>query len=264
MNARSCSLLLSLAGIVPVLAAQTPTAPTAEFSGIQLVARSHGTGRDSLRPFQASEEGVKVAILVTSESGGIAALDLKNGSAIETFADDKGTKLIEPAGSTGGFGSFPKVSSDGKAALVTVEGPKLPAAGASSIQLQGTIGVTLATEKETVQGGPVAPGGKLACGSLSLTVKSLEKSGSEVAVELESAASTAQIAEIRWLDAAGKALEARRVGTARMSIAGSVAYSERWAIKGIPATVEFVRWTDMKVVSVPFRFEVAVGVKSGS
>lgn len=62
---------------------------------------------------------------------------------------------------------------------------------------------------------------------------------------------------------AGKALAAQRVGVWKMGAAGAVTHSERRTVMGSPAAVVFVRRTDMKVVSVPFRFEVAVGVKQG-
>jgi hypothetical protein len=237
--------------------------PTVEFSAVQFVARSYGTGNDALRPFQLFDDGVKVAILVKSEAGGITALDLKKGSTIETFTDDKGTKLFKPSTFKNGFGSFPKISKDGKAAIITVEGTEVPAAGASTIQLKGKVGVTMATTKETVKGGKVAVDGKLACGTLSLTVKQLRKSGSEMSVELETSESTEQIAEMRWLDAAGKVLEANRDSSSQMGFGGKVTYSESWTVKGSPATVEFVRWTDLKAVSVPFSFEIAVGAKAG-
>ncbi len=258
------SPLLTLPCLLAVFACPAAAqSPAAEFSGIQMIARSYGTGNDALRPFQSFDDGVKVAILVKSETGGITALDLKKGSTIETFTDDKGTTLLKPSTFKNGFGSFPKISHDGKAAIITVEGTEAPAAGASSIQLKGKVGVTMATTKETVKGGKVAAGGKLTCGSLSLSVKQLEKSGSDMSVELESSESTEQIAEIRWLDASGKALEADRNGTSQMGFGGKVTYSQSWTVKGSPATVEFVRWTDLKAVSVPFSFEIAVGAKPG-
>jgi hypothetical protein len=260
MKSRFLLPLFLLANMAPRMAAQSPTA---EFSGVQFVARSYGAGNDTLRPFQLFDDGVKVAILVKSEAGGITALDLKKGSTIETFTDDKGTKLFKPSTFKNGFGSFPKISNDGKAAIVTVEGTEVPAAGASIVQLKGKVGVTMATKKETVKGGKVAADGKLACGSLSLTVKRLDKSGSDMSVELETSESTEQIAEMRWLDAAGKVLEAKRESTSQMGFGGKVTYSESWNVKGSPATVEFVRWTDLKAVSVPFSLEIAVGAKTG-
>lgn len=257
------SLLLPLffvsAAVLPV-AAQSPTA---EFSGIQIIAQSYGDGNDALRPFQAFDDGIKVAILVKSESGGITALDLEKGSTVESFTDDKGTKLLKASTFKNGFGSFPKISEDGKAAMVTVEGTERPAAGASTITVKGKVGVTMATKKETVKGGKVAAKAKLVCGTLNLTVQELEKSGSGVSVELQAPESLDQIAEIRWLDAAGKALEADRNGSSRMGFGNKMTYSQSWSVKGTPATIEFVRWTDMKAVSVPFSFEIGFGAKAG-
>src|SRR5688572_25733782 len=78
--------------------------PVAEFAGIQLIAQSYGDKNNALRPFQAFDDGVKVAFLVKQAAGGIIAIDSSQGS-IETFVDDKGTKMQGEDGFKNGFGS---------------------------------------------------------------------------------------------------------------------------------------------------------------
>ena len=67
------------------------------------------------------------------------------------------------------------------------------------------------------------------------------------------------IVEVNWLDAAGKKLEADAGGSGSFGFGGKTTYSRYWTVKGTPASVEFVGWTDMKTVSVPFAATVAIG-----
>jgi|GEM_PF-4901054 len=233
-------------------------APVAEYAGIQAIVQSYGDKNDALRPFQAFDDGVKVAFLVKQAAGGIIGVDTSQGT-IETFADDKGTKLQSEGGFKDGFGSFPGVSKDGKAAMFTVEGTKAPAAGATSVTVKGKVTVNVATKKETVKGGAVAKAAKLTFKTLTLDVKTLEKSGSETRVEVNSSQKMDAIVEANWLDAAGKKLEAEDGGRGSSGFGGKMTWSRDWTVKGTPASVEFTGWTDMKSVSVPFAATIAIG-----
>lgn len=260
MNSPRCFIPSVLAVSLFTAAAQ---APVAEYAGIQVVAQSYGGDNDALRPFQSFDEGVQIGILIKSAGGGITGFDLDKGSAVETFTDDKGTALHKAGAFKNGFGSFPKISQDGKAGLITVEGTVPPAAGAAKVTLKGKVSVRMATQKETVKAGAVSEGAKLTCGTLTMEVKSLKKSSGETELELTAPASMESITEIHWLDAAGKKLEADRQGSGRMGFGGKVTYSQSWEIKGTPATVEFVVWKDLKTVEVPFHITAGIGAENG-
>ena len=256
MKIPAVSLVFAALTFAPRVFAQ---APVAEFAGIQMVAQSYGDKNNALRPFQTFDDGVKVAFLVKNPAGGIIGVEAKQGT-IESFVDDKGTKLHAEGEFKNGFGSFPGISKDGKAAMFTVEGTTAPAAGATRITVKGKIGLQLATKKETVKGGAVTKGGKLAFKTLTMSVKKLEKSGSDTQVEVESAQSMDTIVEVNWLDAAGKKLEADDGSRGSFGFGGKTTYTRDWTVKGTPASVEFVGWTDMKSLSVPFETTVAIGV----
>ena len=223
-----------------------------------MVAQSYGDKNNALRPFQTFDDGVKVAFLVKNPAGGIIGVETKKGT-IESFVDDKGTKLHAGGDFKNGFGSFPGISKDGKAAMFTVEGTTAPAAGATKVMVKGKIALQLATKKETVKGGTVAKDGKLTFKTLTMSVKKLEKSGSDTQVEVESVQSMDTIVEVNWLDAAGKKLEADDGSRGSFGFGGKTTYTRDWTVKGTPASVEFVGWTDMKSVTVPFETTVAIG-----
>ena len=93
-----------------------------------------------------------------------------------------------------------------------------------------------------------------------MTLKKVENKGSDTSVEVESPQSMNSIVEVNWLDAAGKKLEAQSGGSGSFGFGGKTTFSREWTVKGTPASVEFVGWTDMKSVSVPFQAAVSIGV----
>jgi hypothetical protein len=233
-------------------------APAAEFSGIQVVAQSYGDKNNALRPFQAFDDGVKVAFLIKHPAGGIIGLDLDKAT-IETFLDDKGTKLHTAGAFKNGFGSFPAVSQDAKAAVFTVEGTTPPAAGATKVTVKGSVMLKVASKKETVKGGAVTKGGKLTFKTLSMELKTVEQSGSDTRIEVQAPQNMDTIVEVRWLDATGKALEAEDGGRGSFGFGGKTTYSRSWTVKGTPASVEFTGWADLKTLTVPFETVAAIG-----
>jgi hypothetical protein len=226
-------------------------AQKAEFSGIQFIARSYGQGNDAIRPFQAFDDGVKLAFIVNQPAGGIIGFELDE-SVVETFADDKGTKLFASGGFKNGFGSFPRVSADGKAGIFTLEGTVAPAAGATKVIAKGKVLMKAATKKETVKAGAVAKSAKLTCKALTIEVKGMEKAGSDSRISLTCSENMDSIVEANWLDASGKKLESEGAGSGSFGFGGKKTYTRDYSVKGTPATVEFVMWSDMKITEVPF------------
>ena len=257
MNLRLLTVpLLSL--ILPAVAAP----PTVKCCGVSVVAEHYGDGFEALRPFQAFDDGVRVAFMVKAAEGGLLSFDADGGSVTE-FVDDKGTALLLKDKFKNGFGAFPKISEDGKAAVFTVEGTVPPAAGAKTATVKGTAVFRMASKQETVKGDPAAfkKGAVLPCGKLSVTVEKIEASGGETSVTLKATENLDGIKEYRFLDAAGKVLKSESGGRSSFSFGSSRQYSVEWNVKGKPAALEFVRWTDMQVVKVPFA--ATVGIATG-
>ena len=232
---------------------------TAEYCGIQIVTQSYGKENAEIRPFQAFDDGVKIAFMLKSATGGIIAVDEDQGK-IEAFTDDKGTSLMKKGEFKNGFSSFSSVSEDGKAAVFTLEGTVTPPPALQKVSAKGTIAVKVATKKETVKGGAVKAGAAITCGTQKLTVKEFSTENGETSVTLESKEAFDSIVEVKWLDASGKPLEAESGGGGSFGFNGNVTYSKTMSVKGTPATVEFVKWTDMKTVQVPFSATVSSGM----
>ncbi|MEM7479417.1 MAG: hypothetical protein AAF483_30910, partial [Planctomycetota bacterium] len=102
---------------------------SASVSGIQIVQRGIGKGYEGLFPFNTQGTGTELAILVESPKARILNLDVQN-SKIEAFIDSTRKSLMaknpDQFSQEDGFGPFPSVSQDRKAAIVSVKGSLTP------------------------------------------------------------------------------------------------------------------------------------------
>src|SRR5262249_17588387 len=124
-------------------AAAPPAAPVAPpqivVAGLKVIGSGLGKNGSEIEPFH-DHPGTFIALAIQPPKGsGIVAVD-DDASRLDAFGDDKGTSLLEE----GRIGPFPKVAEDGSAAMVEVEVRGRPAAGASSLTVQGTLALTLA------------------------------------------------------------------------------------------------------------------------
>jgi hypothetical protein len=90
----------------------------------------------------------------------------------------------------------------------------------------------------------------------------MEKAGSDTRISLTCPQNMDSIVETTWLDASGKKLESESAGSGSFGFGGKRTYSRDYSVKGTPATVEFVMWSDMKTAEVPF--EVAVPIAAAA
>lgn len=240
---------------------------TVEVAGVQVINKiyppkdpgeknSFSGNMDRLVPFNSFEQGVSVALMVSSPKGGL--LDVNTEACkLETFADDKGTVLFDSKNSFNkGFGSFNKVSKDGKVALVSVEG-KIPlAAGAAKVTAKGTIALQVGskTTKFQVARSVLKKGTKIKAGSIELTVTDAKPQGDEINIDFETKTDPATVASIKFLGADGKAIEASKSSSGSMGFMGSKTYSFTYELKTSQPqlALEFEIWDDMKQINVPF------------
>lgn len=263
------SMVLVIAGVAavfsPAIAAQDSAKASFRVAGIRVAAPAD---EDEMRPFNWSS-GTTIALRLDFPAGGLIEID-EDASKLQAFVDDKGTNLLEGEERFGnsGFGSFPKISEAGNAALIEITGPSVPAADAGKLIAKGTLVVRAATKKKTFTHKDVAlkANGKIEAGSFPLTIKSFGKSDwqedkNEVALTGKGDVST--IAEIRFLGADGKPLESDRIST--MSFGSGESTNVEWSytlpLNAKVVTVEIDYWQDMKTLELPFGVASGVGVK---
>lgn len=254
--------------VTPALAAEATEKPTVAVCGVRVIGAGFKDGEDTeQQPFN-TERGTAVAVLVKLPSGGLIAFD-EAASKLATFADDKGGSLLNKKDSFGeGFAAWPRVSKDGKAAIVEVSGKGLPGKGSRELRVSGSLGFKTGTQKNTVsqKGVALKKGTKLDAGPVAITIKEAGKPqwGDEpLEVTFEMGKGGEAVAAVRFLDDQGKEIKSGESSSGSMTSDGAVVGVEksyRLAKQVAVATVEITYWTDMKSVQIPFDLAVSMGL----
>ena len=246
-------------------------APTVQACGLRVVGDGYKEakpGEPGIRPFNWSR-GTTVVLMVSFPGGGMLKLDTK-ASKLDKFADDKGTDLLKAAGSTfnkSGFGTWPKISKDGKAAMLELVSAGLPAKGAKEILASGTVVLKSATQKKTTVLKDVAlkAGTKFTAGNVPFEITKAGKPswGSDpLQVSVKTNADMSGIASVRFLGPDGKEIPSRSGGTWRSRSGKFLSISTSYVLKKKvdSATIEIEHWTDMKQTDIPFSVTVSLGL----
>jgi hypothetical protein len=208
-----------------------------------------------------------VHLLVESRDAGLVEV-AKEKSALTAFRDDKGTDLLASKPKFGEvLGGFPKYAKDRRSCLIEVQSDALPAPGARSLTLEGTLVFTVAGGEEAVksEGVKLSTGATLKAGALSLTVEKAGKpdwGDDPLAVTIKMSAATNPVSRIRFLDAAGQEIPSRRTSTSSMRMPGVYVINWEYSLKKAveTASVEVTLWKDLQEMTVPVKLEFGIGM----
>jgi len=238
--------------------------------GLQVVGKGYGDDNDALRPLNSFGAGTTVALLVTPGVGTLIQI-LNDECKVMKFTDDKGTDLLAGDMKFGqpGFNYGAQISKDGKATMMEVRGPGLPAADATSLTIEGTTAfmasATGKTETAKAENVELKKDGKFTAGALAFTIREAGKPqwGDEpLAIDLACKASLETVKSVTFLDANGKEIESHRNSTGRESFGGDTTWSMSFTLKQKvdKATVVVESWADAKKVFVPVILKVKLGM----
>jgi len=249
----------------PAKAAGPPTAaapvapPQIVVAGLKVIGSGLGKNGSEIEPFH-DHPGTFIALAIQPPKGsGIVAVDDDN-SKLESFADDKGTSLLEE----GRIGPFPKVAEDGSVAMVEVEVRGRPAAGASSLTVTGTIAVMLAngSKPTRVANLKLEDGQAFKVGTTNMTVNTAKVSDDSTEVTFGLPRSVLQtLRETRFFDSKNQPLEASRRSSGYMNQKAEVEFEVKTKDKVV--TVEFELWQNTKTVKAPFSVQAGLGAVAG-
>jgi len=278
------ALPLVIGGLIAGPARSTcaqPAAPKVEVRGICIAGAAYGSGMEALSFY--SVKGTTVVLLVTVPEGGLIAADSEK-MKLDKLTDDKGTDLTAATGTAGEMrmAPMPRISKDGKACLVELNGPQLPAQGATAILASGTIALKCGSKKETARQENVAlkPGTKVSAGPVAFDISKVGKPqfsfgfmgrgaapsttppAEELEVTLHATQDCSAIANIAFLDAAGKDLGARSGSSMTMSGLGMKSVEKSFVLpkKVDAATIVITYWADLKEILVPFDVKATLGL----
>ncbi len=238
-------------------AAAAAALPTVSVAGVRVVTPGLGEQGTEIRAFNESA-GTAIALFVKMPAGaGIVEVD-SDKCTLTALTDDTGANLLEEAR----FSPFPKVTKDGSAAEVEMEARARPSAEAKMLAAEGAIGLKSAsgTKVQKVANLPVQAGKTFKVGTAVVTLGEVSAEGEQASVTLKLPRSVLlTIKEIRWKDAKGATVEARRTGSGWMNEDAEVSYQVPASLK--TANLELDVWQNLKEQSVPFSVKLGLGLK---
>ena len=253
-------------------AAKMPTAApkeiTVEVRGLNVIGEGYGKDENGMAELNVpnGQSGTALTLLIMSPSGGLIAFD-KDASKLSAFADNKGTSLLEKRRfGQSGFGGFPKISKDGKACMLEIQGGALPSKDATGLVASGTLVFKTGTTKKeyTQKDVPLTIGSKITVGAMSFEITKIGKPdwGDEpLEIELKTKQDISTMAGIKFLDAAGKEIESDLSSWGNMGFGGMMTYKRSYKLGKMvnKATIVVSVWTDMKTQTVPLNVNTSIG-----
>ncbi len=230
------------------------------------------------------QSGTRFTLSLTDPERQIVSLD-NDKSKITACTDDSGGDLNKGAGGLGsGFSPLPLQLRPGRHfGVVEIGLPLTPAGGATKIHLQGEVVLQCGQGEKTAEqadvslkspgkitAGPVpfeiAPGDKQSGFQLALPFKieataGQEESEPKVVVTLKTDQPVATIKKIVFLNAAGKEIPQRELGSSSFGFGGKMTHERTIGLTEAAekATVRVVSYEKLESISVPIDFEIGVG-----
>ena len=251
-------------------------AATAEVKGIRIITNDFPETLE-FKPFNNAPTGTSLAVLIDAGGGQIVKIDV-DASRISSFTDNKGTDLMKEKPQKKqeggmmmmqpqmGFGAFPNISTDRKLAAVEITAPVVPAAAATALLIDAELIVSIGkqTKTSTVRNAPLKPG-KLNVPGHQISIKKVGKPDwgeeHELAVTFGMTTKSADmIAEIIFLDAANKKIEARQTSTMQMGDIAEITFDLPKKIE--TATIKFVMWDGLEQITIPLKQRVGLGLSA--
>ena len=255
LAAAAASILLATAGATAVAGVQD-RAVTVEAAGLRIVQPPYND-EQQMRAFN-QHPGTHLAVLIQVPQGGLIDID-DGASELAAFTDDRGTDLLAGDRRFGrtGVGRRARISSDGRAALVTINGPNQPAPEATGIRAEGVLKLSRAEGTETATADRVAlePDTSFTLDGRQFTVSRVERIFGERMVRFRTDMPIDEIATMRFLDAEGNDI----TGSGRMHGGAVIGRSIDADADVSELTVQVELYRGMDTVSVPLELEVSIG-----
>jgi hypothetical protein len=277
MKARACAIAAMLLAVcaagLTLYAANETREVNVEVRGLRVVGEAYGDSMQGLRAFNWSK-GTSLALLAVFPEGGIISFD-SEASKLERFGDDKGTNLLEEPKSgestffqsKPGFGMMASVSEDGKACMIELDSPAVPAKGAARIDASGSLVFKCGSKKKTFTHENVAfkVGTKVEAGAVPLEVTKVgepEWGDDPLQITLKATQDMSKVAAIAFFDGNGNAIESSDAGWTSMRSFNVVSIEKSFNLKKKvdSATIAVTYWVDMRDEEIPFKVTASLGL----
>jgi hypothetical protein len=244
-------------------AAATPPPPAAAvppevvLAGIRVTGPGYGDNRKELRPFN-EEPGIAISLAIKMPPGtSLIKLD-EDDCKLTAMTDDTGADLLE----NGRYGPFPKTAQDGSAGMIEIESKLRPAAGAQFITAEGTLVFTASpgTKPTKITKIKLEKGFAMKLGTSPVSIAEVATEEGKMSIAFSMTRPVLDsIHDVRFLDAAGNALDARRTESSSIGDAATVVYSIASATK--PVAFEFMMWQTPKQQQLPYKVKANLSLR---
>ncbi|MCK5146470.1 hypothetical protein KAR48_06915 [bacterium] len=227
-------------------------------AGLRVVGPGQGLNGTELQPFRESSGITLVLVVEVPAKKKIVELDNKK-SSLSLFKDDKGSNLLDNVR----WGSFPKISEDGRYALIEVSSKARPASKALKLEAQGLVHVIVAAASvtEKIENLKLEVGTTVIVQQEGIEVlrASLESDDLVLVLQMRSTLKD-NIKDIRFFSADGVAIDNN--GTGSMTFGNSAQVEYYLSYQSIPKTIsiELDLWRELEVLNIPFEIKAGLGL----
>ena len=179
--------------------------------------------------------------------------------SLTEFGDDKGQNLLDGVD----WGGFPKISKDGRLALVEVSSKKKPAREASRLKAKGTVNLRVASSEslEKIDDLKLEAGVKAQVGQESLQVAKVESTADGLTLVLQASRKFKDdLKDIRFITPEGTALNIWGRGSLTFGSGAQLEFNLETKTKPSALKVEIEIWQGLETVDLAFEINTGVGL----
>ncbi len=232
--------------------------PAIQLAGLRVVGSGYGLNGTELRAFNQSS-GTSLVLLVRAPDGKkIVEVDDSKCSLTE-FTDNSGHNLLDGVD----WGGFPKVSKDGRLALVEVSSKNKPARDASRLQAKGTVHLRVASSErlEKIENLKLAVGTKANIQQETIQLVKVQNDPDGMVLVLQvSRKFKDNMKDIRFFTTEGNLLNIWGRGSFTFGSAAQLEYNLETKLKPEALKVEIDIWQGLETLDLAFEIESGVGI----
>jgi hypothetical protein len=232
--------------------------PAVELAGLRVVGPGYGLNGTELQAFN-QRSGLSLALIVHApKNKKIVDVD-DSKCSLTSLIDDRGHNLLDGVD----WDSFPKVSNDGRLALIEVTSKSRPSESASRIRAKGTIHLRIAGSERTekIENLKLEVGGKSHIQQNILQVMKVQKENDGLNLVLQGKRTfTETFKAVRFYTSKDHSVDVWGRGSFTFGNASQMQYN--LDLKSVPETLimEIDLWQDLETLDLPFEIDSGLGL----
>ena len=232
--------------------------PTTELGGLRVVGPGYGLNGTELQAFN-QRSGLSLALMVHAPTNKKFVNVDDSKCSLTSLIDDRGHNLLDGVD----WGSFPKVSKDGRLALIEVTSKSRPSKSASRIHAKGTIHLCTAGSERTekIENLKLEVGGKSHIQQNILQVMKVQKENDGLNLVLQGKRTlTETFKAVRFYTSKDHSVDVWGRGSFTFGNTSQMQYN--LDLKSVPETLimEIDLWQDLETLDLPFEIDSGLGL----